>query len=181
MAIAKAGSVAKAHAKACTNIRLRLGKGTVRDQDCGSPRHQPPSGDDKITINGIDRTMKNYIGGKQARPDGGYSYSVTGKGGSVIGQAGIGNRSDIRNAVEAASKAGSWGAATAHNRAQVLYYLGENPMHAARTFVARLIESTGVSERKREEEFETALRRFSIMPHRPTSSTERFIPPSRVM
>jgi len=77
-----------------------------------------PSGNDKITIVGIDRTMKNYIGGKQARPDGGYSYSVTGKGGSVIGQAGIGNRKDIRNAVEAASKAGSWGAATAHNRAQ---------------------------------------------------------------
>ncbi|MCK4207738.1 aldehyde dehydrogenase, partial [Brucella pituitosa] len=57
-----------------------------------------PSGDDKITIDGINRTMKNYIGGKQARPDGGYSYSVTGKGGSVIGQAGIGNRKDIRNA-----------------------------------------------------------------------------------
>jgi aldehyde dehydrogenase (NAD+) len=119
-----------------------------------------PSGDDKITIDGIDRTMKNYIGGKQARPDGGYSYSVTGKGGSVIGQAGVGNRKDIRNAVEAASKAGSWGAATAHNRAQVLYYLGEN-LDARRTdFVARLIESTGISEKKAEEEFETALRRI---------------------
>ncbi|PQZ47128.1 aldehyde dehydrogenase [Ochrobactrum sp. MYb15] len=119
-----------------------------------------PSGDDKITIDGIDRTMKNYIGGKQARPDGGYSYSVTGKGGVVIGQAGIGNRKDIRNAVEAASKAGSWGAATAHNRAQVLYYLGEN-LDARRTdFVARLIENTGISEKKAEEEFETALRRI---------------------
>ncbi|MND94571.1 Aldehyde dehydrogenase PuuC [compost metagenome] len=119
-----------------------------------------PSGDDKITIDGINRTMKNYIGGKQARPDGGYSYSVTGKGGSVIGQAGIGNRKDIRNAVEAASKAGSWGAATAHNRAQVLYYLGEN-LDARRTdFVARLIENTGISEKKAEEEFETALRRI---------------------
>lgn len=119
-----------------------------------------PSGDDKITIDGIDRTMKNYIGGKQARPDGGYSYSVTGKGGVVIGQAGIGNRKDIRNAVEAASKAGSWCAATAHNRAQVLYYLGEN-LDARRTdFVARLIENTGISEKKAEEEFETALRRI---------------------
>ncbi|WP_455296955.1 aldehyde dehydrogenase family protein [Brucella pituitosa] len=119
-----------------------------------------PSGEDKITIDGINRTMKNYIGGKQARPDGGYSYSVTGKGGSVIGQTGIGNRKDIRNAVEAASKAGSWGAATAHNRAQVLYYLGEN-LDARRTdFVARLIESTGISEKKAEEEFETALRRI---------------------
>ncbi|MCC8319275.1 hypothetical protein LNN30_24470, partial [Escherichia fergusonii] len=63
----------------------------------------------------IDRTVKNYIGGKQARPDGGYSYSVVGKGGQIIGQAGISNRKDIRNAVEAAAKAGSWGGVTAHN------------------------------------------------------------------
>ncbi|KAB2671180.1 aldehyde dehydrogenase family protein [Ochrobactrum sp. LMG 5442] len=119
-----------------------------------------PASDDKVTIDGIDRTMKNYIGGKQARPDGGYSYSVIGKGGAVIGQAGIGNRKDIRNAVEAATKAGSWGAATAHNRAQVLYYLGENLDARRADFVARLMESTGVNEKKAEEEFETALRRI---------------------
>ncbi|WP_192798870.1 aldehyde dehydrogenase family protein [Brucella intermedia] len=118
-----------------------------------------PASDDKVTIDGIDRTMKNYIGGKQARSDGGYSYSVIGKGGAVIGQAGIGNRKDIRNAVEAATKAGSWGAATAHNRAQVLYYLGENLDARRADFVARLMESTGVNEKKAEEEFETALRR----------------------
>ena len=119
-----------------------------------------PSGDDKIAVEGIDRTMKNYIGGKQARPDGGYSYSIIGKGGAVIGQAGIGNRKDIRNAVEAASKASSWGAATAHNRAQVLYYLGENLDARRADFVARLIESTGVNEKKAEGEFEAALRRI---------------------
>lgn len=119
-----------------------------------------PSGDDKIAVDGIDRTMKNYIGGKQARPDGGYSYSVIGKGGAVIGQAGIGNRKDIRNAVEAATKAGSWGAATAHNRAQVLYYLGENLDARRAQFVARLIESTSVNEKKAEEEFEASLRRI---------------------
>ncbi len=119
-----------------------------------------PASDDKVTVDDIDRTMKNYIGGKQARPDGGYSYSVIGKGGAVIGQAGIGNRKDIRNAVEAATKAGSWGAATAHNRAQVLYYLGENLDARRADFVARLMESTGVNEKKAEEEFETALRRI---------------------
>ncbi|NVM39673.1 aldehyde dehydrogenase family protein [Ochrobactrum intermedium] len=119
-----------------------------------------PASNDKAAIDGINRTMKNYIGGKQARPDGGYSYSVIGKGGAVIGQAGIGNRKDIRNAVEAATKAGSWGAATAHNRAQVLYYLGENLDARRADFVARLMESTGVNEKKAEEEFETALRRI---------------------
>lgn len=119
-----------------------------------------PASNDRAAIDGINRTMKNYIGGKQARPDGGYSYSVIGKGGAVIGQAGIGNRKDIRNAVEAATKAGSWGAATAHNRAQVLYYLGENLDARRADFVARLMESTGVNEKKAEEEFETALRRI---------------------
>jgi aldehyde dehydrogenase (NAD+) len=53
----------------------------------------------------IDRTAKLYIGGKQARPDSGYSYSVYGAKGAAIGQAGLGNRKDIRNAVEAAAKA----------------------------------------------------------------------------
>jgi aldehyde dehydrogenase (NAD+) len=120
-----------------------------------------PDGDAKIAAGGsIDRTAKNYVGGKQARPDGGYSYSVTGKGGQVIGQAGIGNRKDIRNAVEAAAKAGSWGGATAHNRAQVLYYLGENLDARRAEFESLLIESTGASAKAAAEEFETALRRI---------------------
>ena len=75
---------------------------------------------------GIDRTAKLYIGGKQARPDSGYSYAVLDPAGREVGLAGLGNRKDIRNAVEAAAKAASWGAATAHNRAQVLYYVAEN-------------------------------------------------------
>src|SRR5690606_7339159 len=68
---------------------------------------------------GIDRTAKLYIGGKQARPDSGYSYSVVNPAGKSVGLAGLGNRKDIRNAVEAAAKVSSWGAATAHNRAQI--------------------------------------------------------------
>src|SRR6202011_2283137 len=36
------------------------------------------------------------------------------------------NRKDIRNAVEAARKASSWAKSSAHNRAQVLYYMAEN-------------------------------------------------------
>ncbi len=119
-----------------------------------------PVGDGKVLVEGIDRTMKNYIGGKQARPDGGHSYAVTGKGGLVIGEAGIGNRKDIRNAVEAAAKAGGWGGATGHNRAQVLYYLGENLEARRAGMEALLCESTGISAKKATEEFDTALRRI---------------------
>jgi aldehyde dehydrogenase (NAD+) len=74
----------------------------------------------------IDRTVKLYIGGKQARPDSGYSMEVRSADGLLLGEASLGNRKDIRNAVEAARKAEAWAKATAHNRAQVLYYCAEN-------------------------------------------------------
>jgi len=74
----------------------------------------------------VDRTVKLYIGGKQLRPDSGYSMEVRSADGRLLGEASLGNRKDIRNAVEAAHKAGGWAKATAHNRAQVLYYCAEN-------------------------------------------------------
>jgi aldehyde dehydrogenase (NAD+) len=74
----------------------------------------------------IDRTVKLYIGGKQVRPDSGYSIEVRAADGRLLGEASLGNRKDIRNAVEAARKAEAWRKATAHNRAQVLYYCAEN-------------------------------------------------------
>jgi aldehyde dehydrogenase (NAD+) len=75
---------------------------------------------------GIDRTVKLYIGGKQARPDSGYSIEIRGSSGELLGEAPLGNRKDIRNAVEAARKGTAWAKATAHTRAQVLYYMAEN-------------------------------------------------------
>ncbi len=75
--------------------------------------------------NAIDRTAKLYIGGKQVRPDGGYSREVW-AGKRLLGLVPEGNRKDIRNAVEAARAAAGWERQTAHGRAQVLYYLAEN-------------------------------------------------------
>src|SRR5262249_26988249 len=69
------------------------------------PSAAPGGAPEPGAAHSIDRTAKNYIGGKQVRPDGGYSYSVVGRSGKVIGEAGIGNRKDIRNGVEAAAKA----------------------------------------------------------------------------
>jgi aldehyde dehydrogenase (NAD+) len=74
----------------------------------------------------IDRTAKLYIGGKQVRADSGYSFSVLNSKGKSMGQAALGNRKDIRNAVEAAGKATAWTSASAHARAQVLYFIAEN-------------------------------------------------------
>ncbi|WP_306132065.1 aldehyde dehydrogenase family protein [Roseivivax marinus] len=105
----------------------------------------------------VDRTAKLYVGGKQARPDSGYAYTVEGAKGPV-GLAGLGNRKDIRNAVEAASKAGGWGKATGHNRAQVIYYLGENISARAGEFATRL-EAFGAKPAAAKAEVETAIRR----------------------
>ncbi len=91
----------------------------------------------------IDRTAKLHIGGRQARPDSGHSYTVRDARGVPAGQAALGNRKDIRNAVEAAAKAGAWGSATAHNRAQVLYYVAENLSARSAEFEARLAGLAG--------------------------------------
>jgi len=112
-----------------------------------------------LAMDEVDRTAKLYIGGKQARPDSGYSYAVTSSAGKQVGLAGLGNRKDIRNAVEAAGKAEGWGAATAHNRAQILYYLAENLSSRSEEFEARLRAMTGASKRQAAEEVAAAVRR----------------------
>ena len=94
-------------------------------------------------ISGLDRTAKLFIGGKQARPDGGYSRAVWSPKGKLLGHSGIGNRKDIRNAVEAAHAAKAWARTTAHARAQILYYIAENLSARAPEFAQRLQDLTG--------------------------------------
>ena len=107
----------------------------------------------------IDRTAKLYVGGKQARPDSGYSYAVLDAEGREIGLAGLGSRKDIRNAVEAAAKATGWAGATAHNRAQVLFYLAENLSARAREFADRLRALTGASAEAAAAEVDASINR----------------------
>jgi aldehyde dehydrogenase (NAD+) len=111
---------------------------------------------------GPDRTAKVYIGGKQTRPDSGYSYAVLDPAGREVGLAGLGNRKDIRNAVEAAGKASPWGAATAHNRAQVLYYIAENLAAREDEFTRRLSAMTGASARAAKLEVDASIRRAFV-------------------
>ena len=98
---------------------------------------------DDLQVEGLDRTAKLFIGGKQARPDGGYSRAVVSPKGKLLGQIGLGNRKDIRNAVEAAHAAKGWGKATGHNRAQILFYIAENLSARAAEFASRLKDLTG--------------------------------------
>ena len=85
-----------------------------------------------------------FIAGKQARPDGGLSLPVYGPNKSLIAEVGAGNRKDIRNAVEAArAAANGWSKATAHNRAQIVYFLAENLAARADEFARRISAQTG--------------------------------------
>ncbi len=108
----------------------------------------------------VDRTAKLYVGGKQARPDGGYVYPVLGADGTLAGTASLANRKDVRNAVEAAKKATGWSAATAHNRAQVLYFLAENLTVRRAEFAARLRQLTGASRPAAEREVDATVSRL---------------------
>jgi aldehyde dehydrogenase (NAD+) len=111
-------------------------------------------------ITPIDRTAKLFIGGKQARPDGGYSRPVLSPSGAVLGQVGDGNRKDIRNAVEAAAKAEGWATANGHLRAQILYYCAENLSARAGEFAARLQQMTGVTKSAAAREVEASIQRL---------------------
>lgn len=128
-----------------------------------TPRFPAPVG--TVHLNGhtlpqIDRTPKLYIGGKQKRPDGNYSYPVISPSGVVVGQAGEGNRKDIRDAVEAAQKAGKWGSTAGHSRAQILYYIAENLDARAQEFAARIAVMTGVSIEAAKAEVEGSVSRW---------------------
>jgi aldehyde dehydrogenase (NAD+) len=106
----------------------------------------------------IDRTVKLYIGGKQVRPDSGYSFECRDSKGKLLGEVPSGNRKDIRNAVEAAGRAQQWGNITAHNRAQVLYYLGENLSQRGQEIADRL--ATVVGRRQASKEVSVAVQRL---------------------
>ena len=104
-----------------------------------------PQEEDSIApgVAAIDRTVKQYIGGKQARPDSGYSFPVYGRDGELLGEAPLGNRKDIRNAVEAARNASGWAKTAGHNRAQVIYYIAENMIQRRDEIAHRLARAVG--------------------------------------
>ena len=131
-----AGRAAKASVRAASRAAAALAARPIKraaeldDADRGGPL--------------VDRTAKLFVGGKQARPDSGYSIRITGADGHVAGEVGDGNRKDIRNAVEAAHAAlGGWSKATGHSRAQILYYIAENLAARTDEFARRISSLTG--------------------------------------
>jgi aldehyde dehydrogenase (NAD+) len=113
------------------------------------------------SVPSIDRTPKLFIGGKQARPDSGYSRWILTPRGDQISEVPEGNRKDIRNAVEAAHAAWKgWSKATGHNRAQILYYIAENLATRSDEFAKRLDAMTGCGVKSAAEEVDASISRL---------------------
>ncbi len=108
----------------------------------------------------IDQTAKHYINGKQVRADNGLSRMALDADGVGAGRVADGSRKDIRDAVEAAVKAGSWSSATAHTRAQIIYYIAENLGRRESEFRQRLMQFAGASRKAAREEFAATLSRL---------------------
>jgi aldehyde dehydrogenase (NAD+) len=143
-----AGRAAKASGRAGARAAARAARPIRRAAELDDPDRGPL----------VDRTAKLFIGGKQVRPDSGYSRRVVGVDGHVVGEVGDGNRKDLRNAVEAAHAAlGGWSKATGHNRAQILYYIAENLAARSAELAARIGALTGSDG---EAEVEASVRRL---------------------
>jgi aldehyde dehydrogenase (NAD+) len=74
----------------------------------------------------ITKTPKPYVGGAFIRSESGRTFPIHDRGGNFFAHIPQCTRKDLRNAVEAAARAGpGWAKRTAYNRGQILYRLGE--------------------------------------------------------
>lgn len=74
----------------------------------------------------ITKTPKPYVGGAFIRSESGRTFPIKDAAGNFFANMPQCTRKDLRNAVEAAAKAGpGWAKRTAYNRGQILYRLGE--------------------------------------------------------
>src|SRR6188474_3964727 len=74
----------------------------------------------------VTKTPKCYVGGSFIRSESGRVYPMKDATGAFFANIPQCTRKDLRNAVEAAAKAGpGWAKRTAYNRGQILYRLGE--------------------------------------------------------
>ena len=135
--------------------------GSGPERDGGRPFPGDRSPDANGSEQGVDRTVKLLIGGRQRRPDGDQGLVVTNPDGVPVGVVSRGNRKDVRNAVEAARKAAvGWQEAPAHLRAQILYYLAENIALRRNELGDRLSQHTGVAADWAHREVDLSIRRL---------------------
>lgn len=93
----------------------------------------------------ISKTPKCYVGGAFIRSESGRVLPIL-HGGEFFAHVPRCTRKDLRNAVEAAAKAGpGWAGRTAYNRGQILYRLGEMIESRAGEMAERIAQGSGCS------------------------------------
>lgn len=109
----------------------------------------------------VRRTAKLYVGGRFPRSESGRTYEVTGHDGALLANVARASRKDARDAVVAARSAFlAWSSATAHNRGQVLYRVGEMLEGRREQFVAELRAARGLTARRARAEVDATIDRW---------------------
>ena len=109
----------------------------------------------------VRKTYKLFIGGKFPRSESGRSYPVTTPAGAFLAHAAQASRKDARDAVVAARGAfGSWAAAAAYNRGQVLYRVAEILEGRRSQFVEEVAAGEGCSTAAARAQVDAAIDRW---------------------
>lgn len=108
----------------------------------------------------ITKTPKPYVGGAFIRSESGRTFPIADAAGAFFANIPQCTRKDLRNAVEAAAKAGpGWAKRTAYNRAQILYRLGEM-LEARRQEMVDTLVRFGAAKGAAAKEVEAAIDRL---------------------
>src|SRR5947199_3119519 len=108
----------------------------------------------------ITKTPKPYVGGAFIRSESGRTFPLKDASGAFFANVPQCTRKDLRNAVEAAAKAGpGWAKRTAYNRGQIIYRLGEM-LEARSREMAEAIMLSGVSQTDADKEVTASVDRL---------------------
>ena len=108
----------------------------------------------------ITKTPKVYVGGAFIRSESGRTYPLEDADGHFFANVPQCTRKDVRNAVEAAAKAGpGWAKRTGYNRGQILYRLAEM-LEARSAEMAAALQLGGATEAAARHETATAVDRL---------------------
>jgi acyl-CoA reductase-like NAD-dependent aldehyde dehydrogenase len=108
----------------------------------------------------ITKTPKCYVGGAFIRSESGRVAPLNDANGSFFANIPICSRKDLRNAVEAAAKAGpGWAGRNAYNRGQILYRLAEM-VEARAAEMSEAISLSGISKKDADLEVRAAIDRI---------------------
>src|SRR6266487_2680118 len=112
----------------------------------------------------ITKTPKVYVGGAFIRSESGRTFPIFEDGkkdGKFFANIPQCTRKDLRNAVEAAAKAGpDWAKRTPYNRGQILYRLGEMLESRSDEMAAAITRSGDSSKRDAEKEVASTVDRL---------------------